>query len=121
MHYTSLAKERLEVKWRNYRIPSIIRNGCLYLVIGDKVAGLQVVCEAESLDIFLQARRNVLVVLPKHITLYLTAEGCEEVLNLSQLLMGTRSSMKCSRSVVLVGFGGDIICHETMKEKYDFL
>ena len=121
MHYTSLAKERLEVKWRNYRIPSIIRNGCLYLVIGDKVARLQVVCEAESLDIFLQARRNVLVVLPKHITLYLTAEGCEEVLNLSQLLMGTRSSMKCSRSVVLVGFGGDIICHETMKEKYDFL
>ncbi len=86
-------------------------------MIANQLAGFEVMREAEGLDIFLQARRNVFLVPPKRIRLYFGAEGGKQILNLLQLLTSTRSSTTSAIATII----GRVVCEDAMEQKDDFL
>lgn len=78
----------------------------------------EVVGEAQSLDVFLQSRRNIPLVSSERIAGQLWADACKQGLDFFQFGFGTRSS--ATPECAIIGFSG-ILCHGAMKEKYDLL
>lgn len=101
--------------WATHR-PVRVAQCVLNLLVGDEGAVFQVVCETESLNIFLQAGGDLLVMPPETIAHQFGAHYSKNGINFFEFFTGTGGGTKGQGMVV-----GCVFEDDAMKEKYSFL